>query len=151
MRPLLTLALTLFAGAAGAADPPAESRARAALALAKAKAGPAAAARAPAPRPVPVTWGEAKAQAESEGKPLVVYVGCPVPKDDRIPGAISVSVTTWADYDPHTMVVCHIFGGNVHPDATLPCKAPPDEVRAALKKAAAKLPAKPKAGRLDWS
>lgn len=138
MRSLCLVALILTVGVSNASDPPAEARAKAALALAKAKAG--AVSTAPAPRRMPETWTEAKAAALADGRPVVAYVGCPVPKAERVPGAHVVSVSALTGYDPHTLVVCYPSGGALYAEATLPCAATVEEVQAAVKKAAAKVP-----------
>lgn len=138
MRSLCVVTLILVAGYANASDPPAEARAKAALALAKAKAN--AVSTAPAPRRMPETWTEAKAAALADGRPVVAYVGCPVPKAERVPGAHTVSVSALTGYESHTLVVCYPSGGALYAEATLPCAATVDEVHAAVKKAAAKAP-----------
>lgn len=140
MRSAVLACALIVAGQCYAADPPAEAsaRAKASLALAKAKAN--AVSTAPAPRAVPTTWTEAKAAALKDGRPVVAYVGCPVPKAERIPGAHTVSVSALTGYDPHTLVVCYPSGGALYAEATLPCAATTDEIHAAVKKAAAKAP-----------
>lgn len=153
MRSLCVVTLILVAGYSNASDPPAEAKARAALALAKAKAS--AVATAPAPRQVPTTWGEAKAASLADGKPVVAYVGCPIPKTERVPGAHTVSVSALTGHESHTLVVCYPSGGALYAEATLPCAATAEEIQAAVKKAASKAPSpEPRRDKpvrvLDW-
>jgi len=107
-------------------------------------------AKAPAPRTLVTDWAQARDESLRDGKPVVVYVGCPAVK--RTVGAHELSVAELGDYKTGTAVVFYPVGGRMYAETAIPCheSSTGDEIDIAVERATKKAKAaQPK--KLNWS